>query len=159
MFPLLIWELFSEIASVAGIPDGGTEPDSLVLLFSSRTFLPSPSPMLLSLRDNIQRHIVISQGSVPSPPAPTCSQRTPRDGWSRLFFVIQCSPQIFVDSNTMERQILDKRGWKHKYWTKWLSIVSAFWSRKQESEQDWEMSPNFSSTKILTFQKKSMPIC
>lgn len=53
MFPLLIWELFSEIASVAGISDAGAEPDFLVLLFSSRTFLPSPSPMLLSLRDNI----------------------------------------------------------------------------------------------------------
>lgn len=44
MFPLLILELFSEIASVAGIPDGGTEPDFLVLYFLLEPFFLPPAP-------------------------------------------------------------------------------------------------------------------
>lgn len=77
MFPLLILELFSEIVSVAGIPDGGTEPDFLVLYFLPRTFLPSSSPMLLSIRDNIQRHTVISHraASLPHLPQPALCTR------------------------------------------------------------------------------------
>lgn len=46
-------------------------------LFSSRTFLPSSSPMLLSIRDNIQRHTVISHraASLPHLPQPALCTR------------------------------------------------------------------------------------
>lgn len=48
IFPLLIWELFSETASAARIPDGGTQPHFLVLtqtIFFYNLFSFPPAPM------------------------------------------------------------------------------------------------------------------
>lgn len=168
MFPLLIWELFSETASVARIPDRGTQPHFLVctriIFFYNLFFLPSLQllwRLLLPLRDNMQKHAVISQGSVPSLPAPTCPlyQRIPKVGEAACSLRdtrCKCSTPLFGGTNIMERLEI-----RHQYLRKWLSIVSAFWSGKQESKQDWEMC---SVTELLfhqnstTFQEKSKTI-
>lgn len=147
MFPLLIWELFSETVSVTGIPDGGTEPDFLVLfIFLNLSSFPCHSPLGTTYKGTLWSHRAVSLPHLSQPALCTRGhQKTAEAVYSLLYSIAHRS---------LETQIQ----WKGKHWTKWLSAVSAFWSRKQESEQDWEMPPNFSSAKTLTFQKKSMPI-
>lgn len=146
MFPLLIWELFSETASAVSIPDTGTRPHLLLLtqtiFFYNLFFLPPSSHVdcyyplgTTTCKSTLSFHRAASLACLPQHALCTRGyQKFGEAACSLQYMRCKRRIQLFGDTNIMERPEI----W-HQYFTKWLSTVSAFWSEKQESKQDWDV--------------------